>query len=158
MVSKMKLRKLILTLSGFAAIILNCILVSHLESRKPEIEIMRSITGVNIYNEKRTLADLLQFNYRTPTNYILTCSLQSDGNQTNITDYYQKCLENTGWKFTGESKNIDHSSNRKIGESFSFKKGIYKLELYFKTQDLYDYEKGGGKNLLKYSVVIYPEA
>ena len=119
---------------------------------------MRSIAGVNIYNEKRTLADLLQFNYRTPTNYILTCSLQSDGNQINITDYYQKCLENTGWKFTGESKNIDHSSNRKIGESFSFEKGIYKLELYFKTQDLYDYEKGGGKNLLKYSVAIYPEA
>ena len=140
----MKLRKLILTLSGFAAIILNCILVSHLESRKPEIEIMRSIAGVNIYNEKRTLADLLQFNYRTPTNYILTCSLQSDGNQTNITDYYQKCLENAGWKF--------------IGESFNFEKGIYKLELYFKTQDLYDYEKGGGKNLLKYSVAIYPEA
>lgn len=158
MISKMKLRKLILTVSGFAAIILICILVGHLESRKPEIEIMRSIAGVNIYNEKRTLADLLQFNYRTPTNYILTCSLQSDGNQTNITDYYQKCLENTGWKFIGESENIDYSRNRKIGESFNFEKGIYKLELYFKTQDLYDYEKGGGKNLLKYSVAIYPEA
>ena len=138
-------------------IILICILVNHLESRKPEIEVRKSVAEINVYNEESKLVDLLQFNYRTAKYYILTGTLQSYGDQTSIIDYYQKCLKDTGWKFMGNSENIDYSNNRKIGDSFNFQKEDYELVLYFNTQDLHNYKKGGGKNLLKYSVAIYPK-
>ena len=74
-----------------------------------------------------------------------------------IVNYYKKNLVDTGWKFTGKSENIDHSNNRKIGESFNFRKGKYRLGIYFSTRDLHNYEKSNGQDPLRYSVTIYPK-
>lgn len=100
-----------------------CVLVNRLESRKPEMEIRESVEGVNVYNEESKLVDLLQFIYRTNKHYILTYIIQSFGTEIDIFEYYRKNLEKIGWEFTGEADNIDHSNNRKIGESFNFRKG-----------------------------------
>lgn len=74
-----------------------------------------------------------------------------------IFEYYRKNLEKIGWEFTGEADNIDHSNNRKIGESFNFRKGKYRLGIYFSTRDLHNYEKSNGQDPLRYSVTIYPK-
>ena len=68
----------------------------------------------------------------------------------------KKNLVDTGWKFTGKSENIDHSNNRKIGESFDFRKGKYELGLYFSIQDLENYRIDNGKPL-KYSITVHPK-
>lgn len=73
-----------------------------------------------------------------------------------IVNYYKKNLVDTGWKFTGKSENIDHSNNRKIGESFDFRKGKYELGLYFDIQDLENYRIDSGKPL-KYSITVHPK-
>ena len=148
MISKMKLQNWILTLIGFIILVSICILVDRLESRKPEMEIRESVEGVNVYNEESKLVDLLQF---------LTYIIQSFGTKIDIFEYYRKNLEKIGWEFTGEADNIDHSNNRKIGESFNFRKGKYRLGIYFSTRDLHNYEKSNGQDPLRYSVTIYPK-
>ena len=100
--------------------------------------------------------DLLQFNYRTNKHYVLTYIIQSFGTEIDVFEYYRKNLEKIGWEFTGEADNIDHSNNRKIGESFNFQKGKYRLGIYFSTRDLHNYEKSNGLDPLKYSVTINP--
>lgn len=157
MISKMKLQNGILTLIGFIILVSICILVDRLESRKPEMEIRESVEGVNVYNEESKLVDLLQFIYRTNKHYILTYIIQSFGTKIDIFEYYRKKLEKIGWEFTGEADNIDHSNNRKIGESFNFRKGKYRLGIYFSTRDLHNYEKSNGQDPLRYSVTIYPQ-
>lgn len=161
MISKMKLQNGILTLIGFIMLVSICVLVNRLESRKPEMEIRESVEGVNVYNEESKLVDLLQFIYRTNKHYILTYILtyiiQSFGTEIDIFEYYRKNLEKIGWEFTGEADNIDHSNNRKIGESFNFRKGKYRLGIYFSTRDLHNYEKSNGQDPLRYSVTIYPK-
>ena len=156
MISKMKLQNWILTLMGFIMLVSICVLVNRLESRKPEIEIRESIDGVNVYNEESKLVDLLQFNYRTNKHYVLTYIIQSFGTEIDIFEYYRKNLEKIGWEFTGEADNIDHSNNRKIGESFDFRKGKYELGLYFSIQDLENYRIDNGKPL-KYSITVHPK-
>ena len=156
MISKMKLQNWILTLIGFIILVSICILVDRLESRKPEMEIRESIEGVNVYNEESKLVDLLQFIYRTNKHYILTYIIQSFGTKIDIFEYYRKNLEKIGWEFTGEADNIDHSNNRKIGESFDFRKGKYELGLYFSIQDLENYRIDNGKPL-KYSITVHPK-
>ena len=156
MISKMKLQNWILTLIGFIILVSICILVDRLESRKPEIEIRESIEGVNVYNEESKLVDLLQFNYRTNKHYVLTYIIQSFGTEIDVFEYYRKNLEKIGWEFTGEADNIDHSNNRKIGESFDFRKGKYELGLYFSIQDLENYRIDNGKPL-KYSITVHPK-
>ena len=156
MISKMKLQNWILTLMGFIMLVSICVLVNRLESRKPEIEIRESIDGVNVYNEESKLVDLLQFNYRTNKHYVLTYIIQSFGTEIDIFEYYRKNLEKIGWEFTGEADNIDHSNNRKIGESFDFRKGKYELGLYFSIQDLENYRIDSGKPL-KYSITVHPK-
>ena len=133
-----------------------CVLVNRLESRKPEMEIRESVEGVNVYNEESKLVDLLQFIYRTNKHYILTYIIQSFGTEIDIFEYYRKNLEKIGWEFTGEADNIDHSNNRKIGESFDFRKGKYELGLYFSIQDLENYRIDNGKPL-KYSITVHPK-
>ena len=156
MISKMKLQNGILTLIGFIMLVSICVLVNRLESRKPEMEIRESIEGVNVYNEESKLVDLLQFIYRTNKHYILTYIIQSFGTKIDIFEYYRKNLEKIGWEFTGEADNIDHSNNRKIGESFDFRKGKYELGLYFSIQDLENYRIDSGKPL-KYSITVHPK-
>ena len=156
MISKMKLQNWILTLIGFIILVSICILVDRLESRKPEMEIRESVEGVNVYNEESKLVDLLQFIYRTNKHYILTYIIQSFGTKIDIFEYYRKNLEKIGWEFTGEADNIDHSNNRKIGESFDFRKGKYELGLYFSIQDLENYRIDSGKPL-KYSITVHPK-
>ena len=156
MISKMKLQNGILTLIGFIMLVSICVLVNRLESRKPEIEIRESIEGVNVYNEESKLVDLLQFNYRTNKHYVLTYIIQSFGTKIDVFEYYRKNLGNIGWEFTGEAENIDHSNNRKIGESFDFRKGKYELGLYFDIQDLENYRIDSGKPL-KYSITVHPK-
>ena len=156
MISKMKLQNGILTLIGFIILVSICILVDRLESRKPEMEIRESVEGVNVYNEESKLVDLLQFIYRTNKHYILTYIIQSFGTEIDIFEYYRKNLEKIGWEFTGEADNIDHSNNRKIGESFDFRKGKYELGLYFSIQDLENYRIDSGKPL-KYSITVHPK-
>ena len=156
MISKMKLQNGILTLIGFIMLVSICVLVNRLESRKPEMEIRESIEGVNVYNEESKLVDLLQFIYRTNKHYILTYIIQSFGTKIDIFEYYRKNLEKIGWEFTGEADNIDHSNNRKIGESFDFRKGKYELGLYFSIQDLENYRIDNGKPL-KYSITVHPK-
>ena len=133
-----------------------CVLVNRLESRKPEMEIRESVEGVNVYNEESKLVDLLQFIYRTNKHYILTYIIQSFGTKIDIFEYYRKNLGKIGWEFTGEADNIDHSNNRKIGESFDFRKGKYELGLYFDIQDLENYRIDNGKPL-KYSITVHPK-
>lgn len=157
MILKIKYQKLILRVLGLVMIVLICVLVNHLESKKPEIEIRKSITGINIYNGESKLVDLLQFNYKTAKHYILTCTLQSYGDQTSIIKYYQRHLDDIGWNFMGESEYIDYSSNIKTGDSFVFAKENYELIIYFNFQDLCNNKKDDQKNLLKYSVSIYPK-
>ena len=152
----MKLQNGILTLIGFIMLVSICVLVNRLESRKPEMEIRESIEGVNVYNEESKLVDLLQFIYRTNKHYILTYIIQSFGTKIDIFEYYRKNLEKIGWEFTGEADNIDHSNNRKIGESFDFRKGKYELGLYFSIQDLENYRIDNGKPL-KYSITVHPK-
>ena len=156
MISKMKLQNGILTLIGFIMLVSICILVDRLESRKPEMEIRESVEGVNVYNEESKLVDLLQFIYRTNKHYILTYIIQSFGTKIDIFEYYRINLEKIGWEFTGEADNIDHSNNRKIGESFDFRKGKYELGLYFSIQDLENYRIDNGKPL-KYSITVHPK-
>ena len=156
MISKMKLQNGILTLIGFIILVSICILVDRLESRKPEMEIRESVEVVNVYNEESKLVDLLQFIYRTNKHYILTYIIQSFGTKIDIFEYYRKNLEKIGWEFTGEADNIDHSNNRKIGESFDFRKGKYELGLYFDIQDLENYRIDNGKPL-KYSITVHPK-
>ena len=156
MISKMKLQNGILTLIGFIMLVSICVLVNRLESRKPEMEIRESIEGVNVYNEESKLVDLLQFIYRTNKHYILTYIIQSFGTKIDIFEYYRKNLGKIGWEFTGEADNIDHSNNRKIGESFDFRKGKYELGLYFDIQDLENYRIDSGKPL-KYSITVHPK-
>ncbi len=157
MISKMKLQNGILTLIGFIMLVSICVVVNRLESRKPEMEIRESIEGVNVYNEESKLVDLLQFIYRTNKHYILTYIIQSFGTKIDVFEYYRKNLGNIGWEFTGEADNIDHSNNRKIGESFIFQKVEYRLGIYFSARNLYDYEKSNGQDPLRYSVTIYPQ-
>lgn len=156
MISKMKLQNGILTLIGFIILVSICILVDRLESRKPEMEIRESVEGVNVYNEESKLVDLLQFIYRTNKHYILTYIIQSFGTKIDILNIIEK-FGKIGWEFTGEADNIDHSNNRKIGESFNFRKGKYRLGIYFSTRDLHNYEKSNGQDPLRYSVTIYPK-
>ena len=156
MISKMKLQNGILTLIGFIMLVSICVLVNRLESRKPEMEIRESVEGVNVYNEESKLVDLLQFIYRTNKHYILTYIIQSFGTKIDIFEYYRKNLGKIGWEFTGEADNIDHSNNRKIGESFDFRKGKYELGLYFSIQDLENYRIDNGKPL-KYSITVHPK-
>ena len=101
--------------------------------------------------------DLLQFNYKTSKHYILIGTLQSYGDQTSIIKYYQRHLDDIGWNFMGKSEYIDYSSNIKTGDSFVFAKENYELIVYFNFQDLCNNKKDDQKNLLKYSVSIYPK-
>ena len=54
MILKIKYQELILRVLGLVMIVLICVLVNHLESKKPEIEIRKSITGINIYTVSYT--------------------------------------------------------------------------------------------------------
>ena len=47
MILKIKYQELILRVLGLVMIVLICVLVNHLESKKPEIEIRKSITAVS---------------------------------------------------------------------------------------------------------------
>ena len=152
---KMKKAKSI-ALVGIIAIVL--FIANHFEALQPEEEIRNSVSTIGIYKEEaKTIGNSLIFSYRSPDVYILTKNFKVYASRDEIINYYKKNLVDTGWKFTGKSENIDHSNNRKIGESFNFRKGKYRLGIYFSTRDLHNYEKSNGQDPLRYSVTIYPK-
>ena len=157
MISMLKTKRLLLKLLAIFGIVLILNIVNRLESRQPEEEIRESIAGVSVYNEERQLKDLLIFDYKTDRQFILTYTFQSYGSEGEIICYYQKYLEDTGWKFIKKSDNIDYSNNKKIGELFHFQKGKYELNFCFNIQDLNYYREGHGEEPLKYSVTIFPK-
>ena len=141
---------------GIIAIVL--FIANHFEALQPEEEIRNSVSTIGIYKEDaETIGNNLIFSYRSPDVYILTKNFEVYASRDEIINYYKKNLVDTGWKFTGKSENIDHSNNRKIGESFNFRKGKYRLGIYFSTRDLHNYEKSNGQDPLRYSVTIYPQ-
>ena len=141
---------------GILAIVL--FIANHFEALQPEEEIRNSVSTIGIYKEEaETIGNNLIFSYRSPDVYILTKNFEVYASRDEIVNYYKKNLVDTGWKFTGKSENIDHSNNRKIGESFNFRKGKYRLGIYFSTRDLHNYEKSNGQDPLRYSVTIYPK-
>ena len=141
---------------GIIAIVL--FIANHFEALQPEEEIRNSVSAIGIYKEEaETIGNNLIFSYRSPDVYILTKNFEVYASRDEIINYYKKNLVDTGWKFTGKSENIDHSNNRKIGESFNFRKGKYRLGIYFSTRDLHNYEKSNGQDPLRYSVTIYPQ-
>ena len=132
-------------------------IANHFEALQPEEEIRNSVSTIGIYKEEaETIGNNLIFSYRSPDVYILTKILKCMRRGMRIVSYYKKNLVATGWKFTGKSENIDHSNNRKIGESFDFRKGKYELGLYFSIQDLENYRIDNGKPL-KYSITVHPK-
>lgn len=140
---------------GIIAIVL--FIVNHFEALQPEKEIRNSVSTIGIYKEEaKTIGNNLIFSYRSPDVYILTKNFEVYASRDEIVNYYKKNLVDTGWKFTGKSENIDHSNNRKIGESFDFRKGKYELGLYFDIQDLENYRIDSGKPL-KYSITVHPK-
>lgn len=157
MISMLKTKRLLLKLLAIFGIVLILNIVNRLESRQPEEEIRESIAGVSVYNEERQLKDLLIFDYKTDRQFILTYTFQSYGSEGEIICYYQKYLEDTGWKFIKKSDNIDYSNNKKIGELFHFQKGKYELNFCFNIQDLNYYIECHGEEPLKYSVTIFPK-
>ena len=157
MISMLKTKRLLLKLLAIFGIVLILNIVNRLESRQPEEEIRESIAGVSVYNEERQLKDLLIFDYKTDRQFILTYTFQSYGSEGEIICYYQKYLEDTGWKFIKKSDNIDYSNNKKIGELFHFQKGKYELNFCFNIQDLNYYRQSHGEEPLKYSVTIFPK-
>ena len=145
-----------IALVGIIAIVL--FIANHFEALQPEEEIRNSVSTIGIYKEDaETIGNNLIFSYRSPDVYILTKNFEVYASRDEIINYYKKNLVDTGWKFTGKSENIDHSNNRKIGESFNFRKGKYRLGIYFSTRDLHNYEKSNGQDPLRYSVTIYPK-
>ena len=151
---KMKKAKSI-ALVGIIAIVL--FIANHFESLQPEKEIRNSVSAIGVYKEEgETIRNNLMFSYRSPDVYILTKNFEVYASRDEIINYYKKNLVDTGWKFTGKSENIDHSNNRKIGESFDFRKGKYELGLYFSIQDLENYRIDNGKPL-KYSITVHPK-
>ena len=116
MISMLKTKRLLLKLLAIFGIVLILNIVNRLESRQPEEEIRESIAGVSVYNEERQLKDLLIFDYKTDRQFILTYTFQSYGSEGEIICYYQKYLEDTGWKFIKKSDNIDYSNNKKLKE------------------------------------------
>ena len=157
MISMLKTKRLLLKLLAIFGIVLILNIVNRLESRQPEEEIRESIAGVSVYNEERQLKDLLIFDYKTDRQFILTYTFQSYGSEGEIICYYQKYLEDTGWKFIKKSDNIDYSNNKKIGELFYFQKGKYELNFCFNIRDLNYYRECHGEEPLKYSVTIFPK-
>ena len=157
MISMLKTKRLLLKLLAIFGIVLILNIVNRLESRQPEEEIRESIAGVSVYNEERQLKDLLIFDYKTDRQFILTYTFQSYGSEGEIICYYQKYLEDTGWKFIKKSDNIDYSNNKKIGELFHFQKGKYELNFCFNIQDSKYYRECHGEEPLKYSVTIFPK-
>lgn len=140
---------------GIIAIVL--FIANHFESLQPEKEIRNSVSAIGVYKEEgETIRNNLMFSYRSPDVYILTKNFEVYASRDEIVNYYKKNLVDTGWKFTGKSENIDHSNNRKIGESFDFRKGKYELGLYFDIQDLENYRIDSGKPL-KYSITVHPK-
>ena len=140
---------------GIIAIML--FIANHFESLQPEKEIRNSVSAIGVYKEEaKTIGNNLIFSYRSPDVYILTKNFEVYASRDEIVNYYKKNLVDTGWKFTGKSENIDHSNNRKIGESFDFRKGKYELGLYFDIQDLENYRIDNGKPL-KYSITVHPK-
>lgn len=140
---------------GIIAIVL--FIANHFESLQPEKEIRNSVSAIGVYKEEaKTIGNNLIFSYRSPDVYILTKNFEVYASRDEIVNYYKKNLVDTGWKFTGKSENIDHSNNRKIGESFDFRKGKYELGLYFDIQDLENYRIDNGKPL-KYSITVHPK-
>ena len=132
-------------------------ITNHFEALQPEKEIRNSVSTIGVYKkEAETIGNNLIFSYRSPDVYILTKNLEVYASRDEIVNYYKKNLVDTGWKFTGKSENIDHSNNRKIGESFDFRKGKYELGLYFNIQDLDNYRIDSGKPL-KYSITVHPK-
>lgn len=151
---KMKKAKSI-ALVGIIAIVL--FIANHFEALQLEEEIRNSVSTIGIYKEEaETIGNNLIFSYRSPDVYILTKNFEVYASRDEIINYYKKNLVDTGWKFTGKSENIDHSNNRKIGESFDFRKGKYELGLYFDIQDLENYRIDSGKPL-KYSITVHPK-
>ena len=144
-----------IALVGIIAIVL--FIANHFEALQPEEEIRNSVSTIGIYKEEaETIGNNLIFSYRSPDVYILTKNFEVYASRDEIINYYKKNLVDTGWKFTGKSENIDHSNNRKIGESFDFRKGKYELGLYFSIQDLENYRIDNGKPL-KYSITVHPK-
>lgn len=132
-------------------------IANHFEALQPEKEIRNSVSTIGVYKkEAETIGNNLIFSYRSPDVYILTKNFEVYASRDEIVNYYKKNLVDTGWKFTGKSENIDHSNNRKIGESFDFRKGKYELGLYFNIQDLENYRIDSGKPL-KYSITVHPK-
>ena len=132
-------------------------IANHFEALQPEKEIRNSVPTIGVYKkEAETIGNNLIFSYRSPDVYILTKNFEVYASRDEIVNYYKKNLVDTGWKFTGKSENIDHSNNRKIGESFDFRKGKYELGLYFNIQDLDNYRIDSGKPL-KYSITVHPK-
>lgn len=132
-------------------------IANHFEALQPEKEIRNSVSTIGVYKkEAETIGNNLIFSYRSPDVYILTKNFEVYASRDEIVNYYKKNLVDTGWKFTGKSENIDHSNNRKIGESFDFRKGKYELGLYFDIQDLENYRIDSGKPL-KYSITVHPK-
>jgi hypothetical protein len=132
-------------------------IANHFEALQPEKEIRNSVSTIGVYKkEAETIGNNLIFSYRSPDVYILTKNFEVYASRDEIVNYYKKNLVDTGWKFTGKSENIDHSNNRKIGESFDFRKGKYELGLYFDIQDLENYRIDNGKPL-KYSITVHPK-
>ena len=132
-------------------------IANNFEALQPEKEIRNSVSTIGVYKkEAETIGNNLIFSYRSPDVYILTKNFEVYASRDEIVNYYKKNLVDTGWKFTGKSENIDHSNNRKIGESFDFRKGKYELGLYFDIQDLENYRIDNGKPL-KYSITVHPK-
>lgn len=132
-------------------------IANHFEALQPEKEIRNSVSTIGVYKkEAETIGNNLIFSYRSPDVYILTKNFEVYASRDEIVNYYKKNLVDTRWKFTGKSENIDHSNNRKIGESFDFRKGKYELGLYFDIQDLENYRIDSGKPL-KYSITVHPK-
>ena len=132
-------------------------IANHFEALQPEKEIRNSVSTIGVYKkEAEAIGNNLIFSYRSPDVYILTKNFEVYASRDEIVNYYKKNLVDTGWKFTGKSENIDHSNNRKIGESFDFRKGKYELGLYFNIQDLDNYRIDSGKPL-KYSITVHPK-
>lgn len=132
-------------------------IANHFEALQPEKEIRNSVSTIGVYKkEAETIGNNFIFSYRSPDVYILTKNFEVYASRDEIVNYYKKNLVDTGWKFTGKSENIDHSNNRKIGESFDFRKGKYELGLYFNIQDLDNYRIDSGKPL-KYSITVHPK-
>lgn len=138
-------------------IVIVLFIANHFESLQPEKEIRNSVSAIGVYKEEaETIRNNLMFSYRSPDVYILTKNFEVYASKDEIVNYYKKNLVDTGWKFTGKSENIDHSNNRKIGESFDFRKGKYELGLYFSIQDLESYRIDNGRPL-KYSITVHPK-